>query len=493
LRRIPAPWAILLAAVFVVGIALRIWVYRSALGTPDSDEAVVGLMVRHVLHGQITTFFWGQGYGGIQEVLLTAPVFAVFGSSWLALRIVPMVLSAVAALLVGKLGQRLYGRAVGMTAGALFWIWPPYLVFRVVHQWGFYASGIVYSALLLLLGLRVVRSPSRDRIALFGLVLGLGFWQDDQLTPLVLPLVGWMIVKRPSSLKLAWLAAICALIGALPFLLWNLHHDWGSFSSPIANTTSYQYRLRVFVSPLMPMLFGLRITFSQVPLLSSATTDAVLAALVIAFGFGLYRARRSDASLLYAIVCVYPFIYAIAPQTLLSNEPRYLLVLTPVVVLLVAQLGRNVASAAALLGVAAALSAVNLHRMDAWFPHVAANPKLAPGSVQPLIDVLDRAHVTRVYSTFWVTYRLDFDSRERIVASQNKLSRLTFVAGRAYASHDPYIRWEPYEREVDADPRHGFVFFTPANALRRKIMAQLASHGYHRTDVIGFAVYTPPG
>ena len=34
-------------------------------------------MARHILHGQFTTFFWGQGYGGSQEALLTAPIFAV--------------------------------------------------------------------------------------------------------------------------------------------------------------------------------------------------------------------------------------------------------------------------------------------------------------------------------------------------------------------------------------------------------------------------------
>ena len=63
-------WSGLLAAVCGAGILLRVWVYRSTLGIPDSDEAVVGLMARHILHGQITTFFWGQAYGGSQEALL---------------------------------------------------------------------------------------------------------------------------------------------------------------------------------------------------------------------------------------------------------------------------------------------------------------------------------------------------------------------------------------------------------------------------------------
>ena len=107
LRRVASPWTLTFAAAGAVGLALRIWTYRNAAGVPDSDEAVVGLMVRHILHGEFTTFFWGQAYGGSQEALLTAPVFAVFGSSWLALRIVPLLLSAVAALVVWRVGLRL--------------------------------------------------------------------------------------------------------------------------------------------------------------------------------------------------------------------------------------------------------------------------------------------------------------------------------------------------------------------------------------------------
>ena len=78
------------------------WVYRSALGVPTSDEAVVGLMVRHALDGELTTFYWGQAYGGTQEVLLTVPVFLAFGESWLALRLPSMLLAALASLVVWR-------------------------------------------------------------------------------------------------------------------------------------------------------------------------------------------------------------------------------------------------------------------------------------------------------------------------------------------------------------------------------------------------------
>src|SRR5690242_5063395 len=86
----PTRWAVLVLIAGVAGTAMRVWVYRSSLGIPDSDEAVVGLMARHFSGGELAVYFWGQAYGGSQEVLATVPVFWVAGSGWLTLRLVPI-------------------------------------------------------------------------------------------------------------------------------------------------------------------------------------------------------------------------------------------------------------------------------------------------------------------------------------------------------------------------------------------------------------------
>ena len=185
-------WLILIAAAFVSGIALRVWVYRSALGIPDSDEAVVGLMALHLLDGEWTTFFWGQSFGGSQEAVLTAPLLWAFGPSWLALRVVPIALTAVTALVVWRVGRRTIGEPAAVVAGCLVWIWPPFLVHRLTHQFGFYAGGVLYSALLLFLALRLVERPSRTRAGLFGLTLGLALWQSAQVLVAV-GVIAWTI------------------------------------------------------------------------------------------------------------------------------------------------------------------------------------------------------------------------------------------------------------------------------------------------------------
>jgi len=52
----------------------------------DSDEAVEGLMARHVLTGEWPLYMWGQHYKGVPEVYVMAAVFAVVGSSVVALK-----------------------------------------------------------------------------------------------------------------------------------------------------------------------------------------------------------------------------------------------------------------------------------------------------------------------------------------------------------------------------------------------------------------------
>lgn len=457
----------LVALVAVGGAALRVWVYRSALGRPDSDEAIVGLMARHALHGQFTTFYWGQPYGGPQEAWLTAPVFAVGGTSLLTLRVVTVVLTLVAVWLVWLVGRRLLGDRGGALAAGLFWLWPPFDVMWLVHERGFYASDVVYCLLLLLLALRVVDLPSRARVAAFGFVLGLGFWQTAQIVPIALPLIAWTPWRAPAALRSWWAGIVGVVIGALPWLVWNVRHDWASLL-PHANGQQYAHSLRLFASPLLPMLLGLRAPLTGEALLPKVLLYAAYGGLLLLFVLGAHRARRRDAFVLYLVAACFPFIWAVARRvTSESSAPLYLVVVSPVVVLLIAQLGRRW-SVLALLA-ACAVSVVTLQRMHTWLVHDPDQfPVPTARDLSPLVNALDHAHVDRVFTDYWLAYRLDFDTDERIVAINE---------GSAAD-----VRWAPYLRKV-ASSRHGYVY------LRSDSVA--APVGYRRRYVGPYVIFLP--
>lgn len=105
-----------------LGTALRLW-YLFHLPL-DSDEASVGLFAQHILNGQFNVFYPGQFYGGV-EPYGTAALFGVFGQSAYMVKLTPLLLSAVAAVLTWRITLRLVSnRQVAALAGVLMWVAP---------------------------------------------------------------------------------------------------------------------------------------------------------------------------------------------------------------------------------------------------------------------------------------------------------------------------------------------------------------------------------
>lgn len=493
LRRLAlSPTAAVVVCVGAVGIAFRVWAYRSALGAPDSDEAIVGLMVRHAIHGELTTFYWGQNYGGTQEVLLAVPLFLIGGSGLLALRLIPMCLSAVTALLIWRIGRRTIGNREAAVAAGLFWVWLPFDFVWLTREYDFYASDVLYCALIMLLALRVVERPDRIRVGLFGLVLGLAFWQTAQIIPVALPVVAWTIWKRPSALRQIWLALPLAALGALPWIVWNAGHGWASVMAR-SSATQYAHSLRLFVSPLLPMSLGLRAPFSAQALIAPPLMYVAYAGLVLLFVYGWSRSRAGSSSILFFVAACFPLVWALSRRvSSQTSDPMYLVVLSPVLALLLAGLARSYVRALAVIALAGVVCVVTLHRMDARLSEPGQHwPPTVPRDFGPLISTLGRLGLDRVYADYWIAYRLDFDSRERIIAVQlaPAITGVTVNDGRILPVRDLPGRYPPYWREVRA-ARHGFVLFR--SALRDSPLAgQLALHGYRKHPVGPFVVFAP--
>jgi 4-amino-4-deoxy-L-arabinose transferase-like glycosyltransferase len=485
---------LLVAVSAVAGIVLRAAVLRSSLGVLDGDEAVWGLMARHALDGELTTFYWGQGYGGTLEVLLTAPLFYVFGTSVIAMRVVPIALTAATAVLVWRIGRRTIGEPAAAIAAALFWVWPPYVIWKSVRAHGFYGSGLVLAALLLLLVLRLAERRSRLDAALLGLVIGLAWWQTPQVVPIALPALVFLAVRRPRAYRDAWLAVPAALIAALPWIVSNVQHDWWSFRVD-SGDTPYGGRLRGFFSATFPMAIGLRIPFTSEWPLGRPVSAVVYAALVIALAVVAWRKRRENVSLLVAVAAAYPFIYAISPSTWLVDEPRYVVLLIPVAVLLLAQPLTTVRRGALALAAAVAISSFVLLRLASSSEYEQrADGLFVPSDFKPLIAELDRRRINRVFSSYWIAYRLDFETRERLIAAESMLDTL-YVDDGAIVPQVPKrpddIRYAPYDSTVRNARNPAWVLLpgTPDETRNRPLLERA---GYIRSLVGGFAVYERP-
>src|SRR3972149_261329 len=80
------------AAVLLLALCLRLALPAAEVFPFNADEAIVGLMARHILAGTWPTFFYGQAYLGSLDAAFVAAAFALLGETLLAIRIVQTLL-----------------------------------------------------------------------------------------------------------------------------------------------------------------------------------------------------------------------------------------------------------------------------------------------------------------------------------------------------------------------------------------------------------------
>lgn len=496
----PIAWARQRAVVMLVlfaaaaGILLRAVLLHSPAGTLDSDDAVVGLMAKHAAHGDIPLMFWGQNYGGTQEVLLTAPLFLVTGMNAWALRAVPFLLVALTAVLIWRIGLRTLSPISAVAAAALFWVSPAYLIYKTSHQHGFYAAGLVWSAAILLLVLRLAERDSRPDVVLLGLALGFAWWETPQIVTVAVPALAWLIWYRPAVIRQSWPIVPAALIGMAPWIVWNIGHDWSSVTNPAGSTEpmtlgSYVDHIRAYVFALTPMNLNLRTPYTSAWPLGKPTATVVFVALVTAFACLAWRHRRKPTSLLVVVMVGYPFVYALSPATWYAAEPRYALLSLPVLALLLAYPLRTIARAWVAVVAAVLLTSLVLTQMD---DHVEVMPGVAnPRHYGALIAELDRNGIDRVRADYWIAYRLTFETDERIIASHSGIDPTQTRDGQVVARNPGWSRNWSYNRAVDSSPRAAIVY-SRTDVAESRNRTLLSQHGYKRETIGPFIMYLPP-
>jgi hypothetical protein len=179
----------------------------------DSDQAIVGLMAKHLAEGRaFPLFFYGQSYMLGVESWVAAPFLWLGGPSVVSLRaaMVALNLAAVTLVMVGLWkGARLRPR-LALVAALFFAIAPPFTSALLLEAQGGSIEPFVYVALLWWL---------RNRPAWFGAVLGLGFLNREftlYAVPVVVTgqLVGGRFWRRETAR--AWLVSVVTF-----FVVWE--------------------------------------------------------------------------------------------------------------------------------------------------------------------------------------------------------------------------------------------------------------------------------
>jgi hypothetical protein len=185
------------AAIAVATVAARLPFLLRADRFFDSDEAVEGLMARHVLLGEFPGFLWGQRYKGVPEVYLSSVVFRVAGPSVVALKAVTLACFVVFLCLNFRLVERVCSRSIAWIATAFFIAGPPSLVLWTL-------SGSAEIVMTLLAGVVLLTavewwrwSSSSGALLLAGAALGFGLWIQQYILFYVVSLLVTVAITTP--------------------------------------------------------------------------------------------------------------------------------------------------------------------------------------------------------------------------------------------------------------------------------------------------------
>src|SRR5437764_7972259 len=194
-----------------------------------SDEAIIGLMAKHIQEGRYFPFYmYGQPYnaGAAWEAYLGAIAFALFGVSVISLKSCIVALSLLCLFLFYRMCLALYGHRTAVLATIVFGLTPSLLKWHSQvrgYSWYFLSIPILT---ILFASTESAPVPKQKTLFFFGLASAVSIWCLELAVPLVAALWMLLILRRRLLLNnsIAGLAGL--LIGYMPVIAWNFTHQF---------------------------------------------------------------------------------------------------------------------------------------------------------------------------------------------------------------------------------------------------------------------------
>jgi hypothetical protein len=441
------------------------------MGELDADEAVVGLMARHIaFNGEWPVFYYGQAYLGSLEAFTAAPLFLAFNSSAAVLKLVPLAYSLGFLVLSALVARRVFGDGPALLTAVYLALPPAMWALWSTKARGGYAEVLFLGEALLLLSLWLA---SKERQwwgwPVWGLTAGLALWTHLLAVVYIVPAVAFVALRRRRwsmpeagaasdsvaegdrhaatpgqrhrrTAAAGW-ALACAgfLIGVAPLLLANVRDGFatlGVLSGPAGVSVEPLGELLRFLRTGVSMLAGVGRPVPPLTLTSDLAWDVPTAGpllLVVPLVLGLIGVlvwhlpslRRliagqpcSDASLLVLVALMVPVTLIFTSYGYFMAEPRYALPLysaVPLVANALWQLPVRIRFAAAFVIVA--LNVWNIFATAALVVRPSDLLDSTPANRQQLIQYLDSRDRHQVYTDYWIAQTIMFESKDQIQAA----------------------------------------------------------------------------
>mgnify|MGYP006971715211 CR=1 FL=1 len=478
-----------LLGALLVAAALKIVLVLWNVLPFNSDEAIVALMARHILQGNVPTFFYGQAYMGSLDALLVAIGFWVFGEQVWVIRLVQGLLYLGVLVTTAELGKSLLGsKRIGWLAVWLLAIPAVILTLYTTVSLGGYGEALLLGNLMLLQGMKLLNSFTSDRKIPFmdwlilGLLAGFGLWVFGLTLVYSIPVglvVLWVLSKGKASF-LTFLQSssgllIGGLVGAAPWIVYAVTHDFSAVlaelgGSAIADASHSHWfvqlwdHLWTFILFGATGLFGLRpsweIRWLALPLLPFVLIFWMAVMAHIGGRLRREQNQRLGAGLLIAVGITLSLGFIFTP---FGGDPsgRYFLPFYIILALFAAEMilrlqeqhGRWVWSLVGLLLIfnlwgTLQSAAQNPPGITTQFDQVA---QVDQAYLDELIDFLQLHGETRGYSNYWISYPLAFQTAEEIIF----VPALPYHEDFRYTARDN--RYSPYNEMLTTAEHTAYI------------------------------------
>lgn len=233
-RQLAIAWAVVVALVL---FRSALMVFRRQLAF-DSDQAVTGLMAKHLIEGRaFPLFMYGQNSLLAVEAWMAAPMFLLFGVSVAALKLPLLFINlAVGFLLVTLIHRELgVGAGLALVASLFFVLAPPGTTAALLAASGGNVEPFLYILLLWL---------TRRRPVWFGLILGVGFLQREFTVYGALAVVAIELANGAWRRRADWQRGFAALgVAAAVWLTAQFLRQFASAAGPGTGPEALQLRM----------------------------------------------------------------------------------------------------------------------------------------------------------------------------------------------------------------------------------------------------------
>lgn len=177
----------------------------------NSDEAIVGLMGKHIIDGERPIFFYGQSYMGSLDAYFVALSFLIFGEKVIAIRLVQLILFFLTIVNIYFYVIIAFQNKKAAFFSALFLIFAPVnLILYTTVSLGGYTEALLIGSIVMLLSTKYFQAYENNRVTknnkfryllAIGFFTGLGLWVNPISLTITVPMVFLVFIKIRIILK----------------------------------------------------------------------------------------------------------------------------------------------------------------------------------------------------------------------------------------------------------------------------------------------------